>query len=313
MPNLPSYLPRPDRQFFTLPYTIEKAHMLGLIFQADPGVLTRSFIDPTLNAATAPGRFQLELDGRFVLGQLHYPMLTHSDADFGGLSYNESVVYLALRDTQPAPGAPELYWYTPVMALDSFLPLIAGREIFGFPKVLGEINTTPVVLADLFTNPKGSGTVAVQGYATISKQEMAAMQELWSWRVTSGGTLFENLAAQAVDWVLASHLPNPSGLLDSVRSRLLRLVGRLDPGLFLKEFPAVQGTGLASYRSLVRANYAPTAIYKLVALTAEASFAAPASFPLATLLGFTPGVSHPAELAFIAEMDWQVPPGVEVQ
>ena len=311
MQSMPSYLQRPEQQFFALPYTITKAQMLGLVFQADPQILARHFVDPLFNAATTPGRFQVELDGRFVVGQIRYPLLTHSDPHFGGFSYNESVIYLALRDTGPAPGTPEHYWFTPVMVLDSFLPLIAGREIFGFPKILGEINSNPTTLANLFTTPRGSGTVAVQGFATTSKQELAALQKLWSWRVTGGGPLVEELAAKAVEWVLATHLPNPLGLLDAVRSRLLRFVGRLDPGLFLKEFPAASKPTLACYGSLVRSSFAPTAVHRLVALTAEASFEAPASFPLATQLGFTPGTTQAAELAFLAEMDWQIPAGEE--
>jgi hypothetical protein len=211
-----------------------------------------------------------------------------------------------------APGAPEFYWFTPIVILDSYLPLIAGREIFGFPKVTGVINTAPA-LENLFQNPQGSATVAAECFATTSKQEMIKLQKLWTWNVTGGGPLVEDLAADAVEWAFNTHLFDPLNILNPLRGRLLRLIGRLDPGLFLKEFPATQDTSLACYRGLVRASYAPTAIHRLVALSAEASFESPASFPVADLLGFPAGAARRAEFAFIAEMDWRVPAGEEFQ
>lgn len=308
---LPSYLPKPGQQFFALPYFITKAQMLGLVFQTDPAKLARNFIDPVLNAAT-PGRFQLMLDGLFVLGHVHYPLVTHSSPQFGGLTYNETVIYLALHDTQAAPGAPEFYWFTPIVILDSYLALIAGREIFGFPKVTGTLSTS-APLEDLFQSRQVSATVSAECFATTSKEDLLKVQKLWSWNVTGGGPLVEDLAAKAVEWVFDTHLFEPLNLLNPLRDRLLRLVGRLDPGLFLKEFPATQDTALACYRGLVRASYTPTAVHRLVALSAEAAFESPASFPVANLLGFPPGTVQRAEFAFIAEMDWKVPGGEEFQ
>jgi hypothetical protein len=312
MSALPNYLPRADQEFFPTPYTMERAQMLALVMKApSASVLAQNFIDPTLNAAAgSPGRFVPEFGGHFVLGHIFYPTLKHSGADFGSFAYTESVIYLPVRDTEPFS-----YWFTPVMLLDSFLPLIAGREIYGITKALGRFSATPQPLSNLFSGPSPQAhvTVEAQGFATKSKAEVCDWQRLWSLKINSeSGSLLENTPGHAADELLSSHLPRPFNLVDDVWSALLGLIGSLNPGIFLKQFPSVQGTALADYRRLVRAAYKPTALHRIRLLSGGATFFSPASFPVADLLGLTPGSVVPAELGLIVEMDWTVPTGEEL-
>ena len=317
MTALPTYLPRTDREFFPTPYTMEKAQMLALVMKApSASVLAQNFIDPTLNAAAgSTGRFVPEFGGHFVLGHIFYPSLKHSGADFGSFAYTESVIYLPVRDTQARLGEPFSYWFTPVMLLDSFLPLIAGREIYGITKALGRFSATPQALTNLFSapSPQAHTTVEAQGFATKSKAEVCDWQRLWQLSINGGrGSLLENMMGHAVDELLGSHLARPLNLVDDVWSALLGLIGSLNPGIFLKQFPSVQGTALADYRRLVRAAYKPTAVHRVRLLSGEATFSSPASFPIAELLGFSPGSVVPAELGLIVEMDWSIPTGEDL-
>jgi hypothetical protein len=317
MSALPNYLPRADQEFFPTPYTMERAQMLALVMKASSAsVLAQNFIDPTLNAvAGSPGRFVPEFGGHFVLGHIFYPTLKHSSADFGSFAYTESVIYLPVRDTEAQLGEPFSYWFTPVMLLDSFLPLIAGREIYGITKALGRFTTKPKQLTDLFSAliPKADAKTEVQGFATKSKSEICDWHTLWRLRIKGNrGSLLENLLGHAVDDLLNIHFPRPLGLIDDVWAALLGLLGSLNPGIFLKQFPSVQDTALADYRRLVRAAYKPTALHRIRLLSGDATFSNPASFPIADLLGFTPGSVVPAELGLIVEMDWTIPVGEDL-
>lgn len=68
-----------------------------------------------------------------------------SDRDFGAVSESEVVVTLPVLewDNQGLPSLPSLKFYPVVLCLDSGPALISGREVFGFPKIMGRVEIGP--------------------------------------------------------------------------------------------------------------------------------------------------------------------------
>jgi len=79
---------------------------------------------------------------------------TDDDERLGGVSYREFLaLQLALRRD---PDFPELNWYIPFIYLDADSPRVAGREIYGYPKQLGQIDIQPDRVNDGATQPPQS-------------------------------------------------------------------------------------------------------------------------------------------------------------
>jgi len=306
-------LPRPDKQLFNLPFEIHHGSMAGCIMAAADGALQTNLIDPTLNAASSPGRFKPTFGNLFIASVLHYPKLRSiTDAQWGYFTYNEAAVVLLVTDTQAPGGAPQHYWFAPMMILDCVLPLIAGREIYGLPKVFGKIDPGPLVSGSNST----TCTVAVEGFSRQDPNEAAAMQPLASANLLlSLGGVDNPTALSPANFL--NTIPSPLGWASDVRNMIDRYIGGLVPGIFLKQFPDVANVGNACQRQLVCADYYPTKIYSLHLHAAQLTLNAPASYPLATLLGLTPGLVpglFPGIVtglvpAFSATMDWVLPPG----
>ncbi|WP_193213575.1 acetoacetate decarboxylase family protein [Luteolibacter marinus] len=65
--------------------------------------------------------------------------------DWGAVSESEMVVTLPVVawDNRGLPSLPTLKFYPIVLCLDSSPAMISGREVFGFPKILGEVDIGP--------------------------------------------------------------------------------------------------------------------------------------------------------------------------
>ena len=124
-----SLILRPNLEFLPLPYKLEKARMTGFVLSGSAAKL-QTLIAP-LNTLAGSARFTLvpAFGSRFILGFTHYPKVRSTAAanHWGYFKYNEFAVCIPMLDTATSPATP--CWYTPFMTVDSFLPLLAGREI----------------------------------------------------------------------------------------------------------------------------------------------------------------------------------------
>lgn len=303
---MPSYFPRPDKQIFAPPYLIPHALLGGAVFNGQhlsgSESLQTEFVDPILNGAQA-GRFDMPLGDLGIAVFAHYPDV-HSgapspDGAWGRFNYHEATIVLPVRDTDTGSN----YWFFPVMMLDSFLPIVSGREVLGFPKVLGRIEWD-------WASGVWNSSVDVEGFALKTPSETA------SWhRVMEGA-----LSTLLVSFKMNSH---PSKFRDFVES--LKPPDSADrqqwalvtqflsatfavKAVFLKQLPQCADTAQTDYQDLVVCDCKLTAIHGLGMGLGSVTFQAPESFPLATRVGHTLG-SATASLAFGVEMDWEFGPG----
>jgi hypothetical protein len=130
---------------FRPPYRITGVEALSAVRGIDRE-MAQQWVDETLNwrppGQTARPEFTA-LPMAFVVFMKMAEMrsIDPPDHDWGGVSESEMVVTLPLLewDNRGLPSLPKLRFYPIVLCLDSGPALISGREVFGFPKIMGAV------------------------------------------------------------------------------------------------------------------------------------------------------------------------------
>jgi hypothetical protein len=319
-----SFLARPGLQALPTPYIIESSRTAAFAVPTGDGAIQR-LLDATLNAAaTPPGhalvrRFEPLLEA-LVLAFIHYPDVhaeqsgTPAANRWGRFSYQECAVFLALRDTQ-GEGLGTC-WHVPMLVLNQCIPLLLGREVYGMPKVFGRVDARALQLDDWRDHPTGVLKVSTEGFAQLGAASALAPVE------AAEATLHPRHLGLPFGFRLAEFDPLdlvrfaadvlPSTLhLRPLLEFFERLVGFGLPGIFLKQFPDGSGTGGAVYQRLLKAAFTPTAISSPTFRIADVKLFDPASYPLASTFGITPGAVTRA-VGLFAEFSWVLPPPADL-
>lgn len=146
-----SYVDRSTELAYGFPYTFKDASAHCFLVQADYGKLTdlctRYLNDPSGGKMScAPAMPTL------LLAFIHYPWATPTlppgDTP-GSFSYNELAIWMLVADRnrnarkKSVDPRDAFMWYLPAVYVDDPYALIAGREIYGFPKALGKVAIPP--------------------------------------------------------------------------------------------------------------------------------------------------------------------------
>ena len=321
-----AYLPRPDLQTLPLPYMIERSRTAAFAVKTAAGAIQR-LLDVSLNAAaTSAGqrltqRFKPLFNLDYALFTfIHYPDLHAAQTAlppaqrWGYFDYEEFAVVLLLEDTR-ASGLGSC-WYVPMILLNKCLPLILGREIYGFPKMSGAFDVQPLFGDDWLVGARlGNLRVGVEGFARRDPRLAAQTVPVANVSLKAGLPAPFSTIVHALDpFDLRGFVESlaPPDHFDLAAFRLLKtFVGGLLPGVFLKEFPGVDTVSPAAYRRLLKADFVPTEIRSLSYLLADVTAFDPASYPLASTFGIAPGRAGLASGIF-AELSWVLPPPVEM-
>lgn len=97
-----------------------------------------AFLARTINVVAGHGRFAPKLGGAIFVLKIDAPALSSTIqpyCDWGTSGESDIGFWLLLSDTANA-GA--IYWYPAYLFVDNWVALVAGREIWGFPKALGQ-------------------------------------------------------------------------------------------------------------------------------------------------------------------------------
>ncbi|MCW1885350.1 acetoacetate decarboxylase family protein [Luteolibacter flavescens] len=130
---------------FSPPYRITGVEALSAVRRIDTGV-AQDWLDQTLN--WRPGKE--EAKPKFTALPIAFIIFMHMKAmrstkppfnSWGSVSETEMVVTLPVLewDNEGFISVPSLKFYPIVLCLDSGPALISGREVFGFPKILGQV------------------------------------------------------------------------------------------------------------------------------------------------------------------------------
>jgi hypothetical protein len=134
---------------FSPPYRITGVEALSAVRKIDTHAAQR-WLDETLNWRP-PGE---EPRPEFTALPIAFIIFMHMKSmcsvnpphdTWGAVSETEMVVTLPVLewDNQGLPSLPSLKFYPIVLCLDSGPALISGREVFGFPKIMGQVEMGP--------------------------------------------------------------------------------------------------------------------------------------------------------------------------
>ncbi len=204
------------------------------------------------------------------------------------------------------------YIFFPAMLLDVFLPLAAGREIYGIPKVLAQFNWT-------WASNTWSAEVDAEGFTAMDPNEIAG------WRRVLGGDFgitvvprLENpISSQVGQFLNSVVLPAKEtalAALPNLQSAWTQMIQVLSgayslEAISLKQYPECGTPTDACYQSLVVNEFRPTALRSFRAGVGTVTFHDPASYPLATAVDHLPAPATVPGLSFGVEMDWRMGPG----
>jgi uncharacterized protein with NAD-binding domain and iron-sulfur cluster len=167
-------------------------------------------------------------------------------AERGSVRENQVAIWVPvvrIRETGGKQAAISLSWFVPYLWVDPVMSVTTGREVVGFSKADGE---------PTFPEPDGSGSCTLRALALARQGEQAARHLALEVnpleRGFDLGDTFESLldTARAVRRALGELDGEPfSPSIDLVMDVIGDLAARRLNGVFLKQFPEVEGTQAA--------------------------------------------------------------------
>lgn len=325
------FVPRPDLQMLPPPYEVQASRIGAFLVPTASGAIQR-LLDATLNAASGssaggwlgwlkkwfgskskPGavtqRFK-PLLGRdvMVLTFIHYPSVRATSLPWGFFTYDECAVFLLLEDTQRLGLG--MCWHVPFIVLDECLPMLMGREFYGFPKVLGDVDCSPLRANDWQQNPRGTFTATAEGFQQCGANVAAQSVPVAEVKVNAypPGSLVTAVDHAGDDLLaIAQRIAGGDHLEPALVPFLQALISLGLPGVFLKELPGADASASAAYRQLVKAAFTPTGIGGMSFVRGDVKLHDPASYPLASTFGIAAGQARNVP-GLLIDLSWNLPP-----
>lgn len=309
---------RHGTQVYDPPCLTTGGTMYCFVVKSDPARMKAS-VDSFLNKA-APGRVHFEPIGDSVLFfYLRAPSLRSNDP-------SEPSGYV--EDFESAPSMPLLMRVTddhgkthasivnwmPYVLISDAMGCIAGRELFGFLKGLGEFSVPQM------PGPLNQWQVKAQVFPQLSPGTKVEWAPLYTVRRTSShDEPFEDLVEGFEDALAVLRtliLDWSPGLLAEVGVDLLHdIVNLTFPVVNLKQFPDVEEASKACYQEICTAPMKLTKVRGAGRLRGQFAIDVPsyASHDVAGDLGLAGnGPTYPVQMGMYIDMDFTVPAGKRV-
>jgi hypothetical protein len=311
--KLPDYVVRPGEPCHQPPFACDSTQLYGFYVEGDRKTIQEKLIDPALNHPT-DGKTNFHTFTDFV-------MITYSitergtsteppDSDMGYVPEYCWTVWVPVISVKKELGlhvAEKLLMYPAFIQVDNAWSLVAGREVYGFPKNQGPLTIpAPGEDAALFSNQ----SLAFTTYAATSKATMVDIMSITrTEKKTTAGEAWDDLgdAIKAV----AGFLHKDGGLPLPGLNLLIQIFElakhREVPAIFLKQFrDAAEGTK-ACYQALVEAGCEVTKFSGggLLDGTYQIKACDYPSMPLASSLGIDPNGAQ-AHFPFWTNIDFFV-------
>lgn len=298
------------------PYACDGAQFASFVCQGDEAAI-QGLIERTLNAATKPGRFQTLLGPGVLLAALtadRVGSLTPPFSGWGTMNETDIGFWLLVTDTTVSLSA---YWFPAYLFVDTWVALIGGREVWGFPKALATVEAPGGVLG----GPISVSTLALRTYAPGSR---AAMGEIFAITPEPSAAVEAPRAGDSVHRMMLERIEDPA-LPVWAAPALASLAAVFDPAvaaaptprgamLFLKQVRDAASPTAASVRSVVAAKASlsgPPQGFGILSGGYRLSLADYASQPIAGDLGLTLG-DQPLHPLVWAKMDFTMELGAPV-
>ena len=312
--NLPNYVVRPGEPSRQPPFACIGMQLYGFYVEGDRKTIQEKMIDPVLNAPRGDKHTHYQTISDFVMVTYSFTDKCVStempDKDFGYVPEYCWTVWVPLLLVKEEFGihvAQRLVMSPAFIQVDNEWSLVAGREVYGFPKNLGPL-TIPLKGEDpaLFSN----SSLAIDKLGADKKahtQELMRIER--TKKLSAGAEVWEDIedAIKAVAGFLHKDggLPVPGF---SLVADLLHLAKHREvPAVFLKQFRDALHGGQACYQAVIEAGCEITGFHGGGLLDGEYLMTAAdfQSIPIASSLGLDPaGVT--CQFPFWANIDFIV-------
>ncbi len=300
---MPAIIPRPNLEYLPLPCCIPRSRITGFLLAAPAGVL--DLLLAPLNDLD-PG-WTPAMPDRFMLAFINYPVATSPSSPWGRFSYNEFVVQIMVRKGD------EICFWVPFIALDSFLPMLAGRDVYGMPKVIGRLDMgslpfpseLPSVPStrNFTSDPAWNMKLSLEVFATAGEDVPLDWMDVVEAKLTTGEPWIGGTVPGDISGDLAG-----MALPDSLMAHILQGFS-VNAGMFIKQFPPADGSNQAVDQEIFSATFLPRGLHGIRFFPgSQVRFSDPASYPLASALGQPAGQWVNAIHAFCVDLDWSILP-----
>lgn len=306
----PRFIDHGGEQVYQQPFLAEGVRYYGFLLEADAAALQTNVCDRFFNEPSG-GQVKFRPVGGLVLLAFCDLQALRSEtppySNYGWFAEREAAIWVPLFDE----ARNRMFWSFPYIWVDNAYAMTMGREMYGFPKELGEFNIPP--------DPKNAAefsvsTLVLPHYSPETKGSLQQIIEIHQTHprpdiVRDFGSV-EEIAGEVLGQMVR-HSSIPADLRETIRTAEDLLRGRA-PMVFLKQFRDVAQGAEACYQSIVEVVLAMTK-FKGAGLLGdyEINLSDFDSHPIRKDLGLKDGPLHPL-LSFWAEFDMIVPAGVEV-
>lgn len=260
----PQYLDHGGEQVYRHPYIAKNVHFYGFVIDADRNALQKNICDRYLNDPMgSPGRFVPALGRVLLVFNLIERMYARNPPDNlkGWQKEEEVAAWVLVKDTKRG----KFFWHHPYMIVDNPYAMAMGREIYGFPKMLGYftgVAAGPNAPAELKVETivtKGSGS----SYQS-TKEKLIRVFRSTQPNVQHTGKAFPSLEAFSKDVLdslkITPEQLDPHGLGEALFADLLRLRMSF---IFLRQFRDAEYPELASFQSVQECRTEMTKVHDL--------------------------------------------------
>ena len=324
----PRYVERGGDIVYRHPFTAHKARIYNFFIEADlralQNLLDRSFSDPTAKMV------EYVPVGPYVsLNFVSTERLGSGAPDdrLAAVSEREVGIWVPCRRRRGG----SVVWFVPYMFVDSGTALASGREVFGYPKQLGDIviegptlQPTSLRLSTLACRRFGpTATACIETVLTIrrtgiSGTSVAPVGELDDALASLAELALsdearddrERLVEAVVDADLGDVLTDPFDFARTAGALVRDIDDNVLTMVFLKQFRSCEDAEAACYQAIVEVPHTLTRVGSFVFLPrdCQVTFEVLDSEPIVRDLGLASPVVTP-RLGFTMELDFTVQPG----
>lgn len=231
-------------------FTDAKAHMFG--FEADQAAM-QATVDALLNPATC-GKLSYEV--ALPLGMVSFmdiAQCTSATDVVGWLPGRECALWIPLIEKHADPFHDRFVFWSPYIFISYTIGMLTGREIWGWPKVLGDISVATDNPADPVYGCKTTF------FPTLAPTTQGVTDTLFEIKPTAANGRAAPVWQTAED-AIAGLIGTFLGGLAEKLAKALEIVPEI-PSVALKQFRQPGAPGAACYQAIVNSPIEATAFY----------------------------------------------------
>ncbi len=319
--STPTYVRRGGDQSFSAPFEFKNVDAFAFHLSA-PSIALQRLVDAHLND---PTNGRLSYWAPFSSLMLVFSHIAQSRptlppaSEYGWLPEKNMAIWIPLiameRTSSGIPWPRALLWYQPYIMVDQAWALTSGREVYGFPKALAEVNIPGYGTNETAFSVKTLAVQTPDPSVEVPRLELLRVHDPTNGVLLRGKEFRNSQALDLIDDMIPKVLTPPDNLRyegKSMTFALDQLISFTDiSSVFLKQFRDAGVGSQACYQSIVEADARPQFLGgSILSNRFEVHDDVAITHPFLTDFGwstFPRNVSH----AWHVKFDFTMQPGIE--